>query len=235
MCTVKPVGNGGRKTTPSGIIFYEDTPEGHAAQAEDMAKTMGPGSGEGGQDAVGGNDTAPPPAAPDPKDCSTYTDALWDTACSKYFKFAQMKMKPVAQEGLTAAQIACNWQNLCKNILDPIIDGGLKLGKEFNSGFRTIAANKACGGSPTSDHLLGSAVDITMGSPEKNKILFKWIGKNINSVFSQVIYEGNWVHVAYKGRTIESNAVMATRTGKATYQNGGGRSGRALDPDLKWA
>ena len=233
MCKMKPTANAARKVTPSGEIYYDDTPAGHAAQIEDMNKSMGSGAGEGQQDAVGNPQETPVPQ-PDSKDCSTYTDALWDSGCSKYFKFSQMKMKPSAQNGLTAAQIACNWQNLCKNVLDPIIDGGLKI--RINSAFRTEAFNASLGNaSKTSDHMLGAAADLTLGSPEENKALFKWIGKNLNPTFSQVIYEGRWVHVAYKGRSPESVAVMVTRTGASPYQNGGGRSGSRLDPDVKWA
>jgi hypothetical protein len=73
-----------------------------------------------------------------------------------------------------------------------------------------------------------------MGNIEKNKSLFKWIGKNINPAFSQIIFEGNWVHVSYRGRSPASAAVLVTRTGKPPYQNGGGYSGSALPPDLKW-
>ena len=170
MCTVKPVGNGGRKTTPSGIIYYEDTAEGHAAQQEDMVKSMGPGAGESAH--PGEADIPPNPNPPDTKDCTAYTDAMWDTSCSKYFKFSQMKMKPEAQKGLTVAQIACNWQKLCQNILDPIQEAGMKL--NFNSAFRTVAFNTQIKGSPVSDHLTGCAVDIQIGNAEANKKLFNW-------------------------------------------------------------
>jgi len=230
MCTIKPVGNGGRKTTPSGIIFYEDTPEGHKAAAEDQRVTQGGGDV--------GEATQPPseePFPPSTTDCSTYTDALWDTACSDYYKFAHMKYKPQANGSLTAAQVACNWQKLCKNILDPIK-------KEFpglsiSSGYRSPAYNSSIGGSNTSDHVYACAADIQLLSGdavENAKKLFKWIGKS-GLPYSQIIFEGRWVHVAHGSRTASSVAVLATRNGKSPYQNGGGRSGSALPPDLKWA
>jgi hypothetical protein len=232
MCVAKPKARGARQVTPSGVVYYDDTPEGNAAQAEDMAKEMGPGAGESAHP----GDAEIPPTAPPPdtKDCTTYTDAMWDTSCSKYFKFSQMKMKPSAQNGLTAAQVACNWQKLCQNILDPIVAGGLKI--NINSAFRSEAFNASLGNSSkTSDHMTGCAADLSMGSPEGNKQLFKWIGKNLNPAFSQVIFEGKWVHVAYKGRSPESVCVLVTRSGAAPYANGGGRPGSKLDPDLKWA
>ena len=239
MCKMKPTANAARKVTPTGEVYYEDTPAGHAAQIEDMNKSMGPGAGEGQQDNTGAkpgaDDTSPPPPPNvDTKDCTTYTDAMWDTACSKYFKFSQMKMKPSDQNGLKAAEIACNWQHLCQNVLDPIVEAGIKV--KINSGFRTLAFNASLGNaSKTSDHLLGCATDIQIGGEAANKDLYKWIGKNLNSVFSQLIYEGLWVHVAYKGRSPESVSVLVARNGGPPYQNGGGRSGANLPPDLKWA
>lgn len=230
MCTVKPVGNGGRKTTPSGIIYYDDTKEGHAAAIEDQQATQGGGDvGEASQ---------PPseaPLPPSPTDCSTYTDAMWDTACSNYYKFAHMKYKPAAHGGQTAAQIACNWQKLCKNILDPIRDAGFPI--TISSGYRSPSYNSSIGGSNTSDHVYACAADIQLlngDAVENAKKLFKWIGKT-GLPYSQLIFEGRWVHVAYGGRSSASVAVLVTRVGKAPYQNGGGRSGAGLPPDLKWA
>ena len=230
MCTVKPVGNGGRKTTPSGIIFYEDTKEGHAAASEDQQAEQGGGDiGEASQ---------PPneePLPPSTTDCTAYTDAMWDTACSKYYKFAHMKYKPQPNGKQTAAQVACNWQKLCKNILDPIRDAGFPI--TLSSGYRSPAYNSSIGGSNTSDHVYACAADIQLLSGdavENAKKLFKWIGKS-GLPYSQIIFEGRWIHVAHGGGTPSSTAVLATRNGKAPYQNGGGRAGSALPPDLKWA
>lgn len=229
MCTVKPVGNGGRKTTPSGIIYYDDTPEGHKAAAEDQQATQGGGDV--------GEATQPPseePFPPSTTDCSTYTDALWDTACSNYYKFAHMKYKPQANGSLTAAHVACNWQKLCKNILDPIK-------KEFpglsiSSGYRSPSYNASIGGSNSSDHVYACAADIQLLSGdavENAKKLFKWIGKS-GLPYSQIIFEGRWVHIAHGGRSSSSTKVLVTRNGKAPYQNGSA-NGSTLPPDLKWA
>lgn len=231
MCDVPVVGRGGVAVTASGLTYYLDTPEGHAALAAEEAREAGAeilAPHEGPPEEETAEDPAPP------EGCDSYTDADFDKLCSKYFKYGQMKMKPSAQLGLAAGDIACNWQKLCQNVLDKIKDGGFNF--NINSGFRTLAYNRSIGSaSTTSDHLTGCAADISMGNVEKNKELFKWIGKNINSAFSQVIFEGNWVHVAHKGRSPETVAVLVTRTGKPPYQNGGGRPGPALPPDLKWA
>jgi hypothetical protein len=146
-----------------------------------------------------------------------------------------MKYKPQAHGGHSATQIACNWQKLCKNILDPIRDAGFPI--SISSGYRSPSFNASIGGSNTSDHVYACAADIQLlngDAVENAKKLFKWIGK-AGLPYSQVIFEGRWVHVSYGGRSPSSVAVLATRNGKAPYQNGGGRSGASLPPDLKWA
>jgi len=230
MCDVPVVGLGGIAVTSSGLKYYLDTPEGHAALAADEAAEAGPGilAPHEGPPEPGTAEEPEPPTG-----CDSYTDADFDKLCSKYFKYGQMKMKPAAQLGLSAGDIACNWQKLCENVLDKIKDGGFDF--NINSGFRTLAYNRSIGSaSTTSDHLTGCAADISMGSVEKNKELFKWIGRS-SLTFSQVIFEGNWVHISHQGRSPPSVIVLVTRTGKPPYQNGGGRPGPALPPDLKWA
>lgn len=233
MCIAKPTASGARLTTPSGLVYYPNTPEGHAAAKQDM-QSMGPGAGEGSQ-------PPPPTANPDPpKDCSAYTDALWDQPCSKYYKFAHMKYKPVPnpEASLDAGQIACNWQKTCQNILDPIVEAGFKI--TISSGYRTPEYDRSLGAKNSiGDHPCGRAVDIQLlgqGDPsETAKTLFKWVGKNLNGKFSQLIYEGRWIHVAYGGNSPEIVTVLVARNGAAPYQKVGGRSGSALPPDLQWA
>jgi len=224
MCIAKPTARGGRNVTPSGIVYYDDTPEGNVAQSADMAATGV--TGENSQPAA--QDTDPVPTPPD-EGCEAYTDAMWDKSCSTSYKFANMKMKPSAQNGLTAVAIACNWQRLCKNILDHI-------GKvTINSAFRTLAFNSSLGNaSKTSDHMIGAAVDLSAGSVEANKELFKKIGSmminGVNLPFNQLIFEGKWVHVAMGGR---GSGILYTRTGTAPYSNGGA-NGIKLPSDLRW-
>jgi hypothetical protein len=151
-----------------------------------------------------------------------------------------MKYKPVANDEakLTATQIACNWQKLCQNILDPIVDAGFKI--TISSGYRTPAFDKSLGAKNSiGDHPCGRATDIQIlgqGDVTENaKKLFKHIGKNLNGSFSQLIFEGRWVHVAHGGNSPEIVSVLVARTGAAPYQKGGGKSGSALPEDLRWA
>lgn len=230
MCDQKPASNSARRTTESGVVYYDDTPAGHQAATEDQRATQGGGD-------IGETTQPPTEQAEPPEGCENYDDSMWDKPCSKYFKFSQMKYKPQPNGNLTAAQVACNWQKTCQNILDPMVDAGFKI--TISSGYRTPAFDKSLGGSGSGDHTYGRAVDIQVlgqGDVTENaKKLFKWAGVNLSGVYSQIIFEGRWVHVAQGGTSPASVAVLVTRNGKAPYQNGGGRSGSALPPDLKWA
>jgi uncharacterized Zn-binding protein involved in type VI secretion len=150
---------------------------------------------------------------------------------SKYFTLADAKMTFVAQRGFTAQQIACNWVNLCVKILDPVYDNFKFKKGPLNSGFRTLTYNRQIGSKDTSDHTKGAAADISLGSQEMNKVMFKWILSS-NLPFSQLIFEGNWVHVAFNGNGPKGNArVMYTYTGRRPIS--AGNNGENLPADLK--
>ena len=96
---------------------------------------------------------------------------------------------------------------------------------KINSFFRCLALNKRVGGSSSSQHVKGEAIDIddTLGGVT-NKQMFDWIVANLD--FDQIIWEfGNsnnpdWVHVSYaspeKNRRIKLRAVK--RNGKTSYE-----------------
>lgn len=71
----------------------------------------------------------------------------------------------------------------------------------INSFFRSRELNAKVGGSPSSEHCVGSAIDMDAGSKEENKKIFHWCKENLK--FNQLIWEyGNsngpdWVHISY--------------------------------------
>lgn len=69
---------------------------------------------------------------------------------------------------------------------------------KVNSFFRCDNVNKKVGGSPTSQHKKGEAIDMSGGSKEENKKIFEWCKANL--VFDQLIneYDYTWVHVSFK-------------------------------------
>ena len=122
------------------------------------------------------------------------------------------KNKLQDQVGLTKQQIVCNLSQLCNNILEPmmaIVPGGISgFGKQWkiNSGFRG-AGNIPNGGSKTSDHMTGRALDFTLlpydnTKKERNFDLAVKLEKALP--YDQIIMEymganSNWVHIGYRG------------------------------------
>lgn len=68
---------------------------------------------------------------------------------------------------------------------------------KVNSFFRCEELNKKVGGSPTSQHVKGMAIDLSAGTKAENKKLFDYIKGHLT--FDQLIWEygGVWVHVSY--------------------------------------
>ena len=98
----------------------------------------------------------------------------------------------------------------------------------ISSAYRSEALNKAVGGSSTSQHCTGEAIDVDMDgstSGVTNKMIFDYIKDNLS--FDQLIYEfgdsknPDWVHVSYESTGKQRKQVLkAVRVnGKTTYQN----------------
>ena len=89
-----------------------------------------------------------------------------------------------------------NMQQVAENLFEPL----RKLyGKpiKINSFFRSEKLNKLVGGSASSQHVKGQAIDITGGSKEENKKLFE-LAKTLD--FDQLIneYDFSWLHISFK-------------------------------------
>lgn len=93
-----------------------------------------------------------------------------------------------------------NLKKLCHDILQPIRD---KYGNSIfvTSGYRNPIVNRLVNGSSTSQHILGEAADITVGSKEGNKKLFEMIVEMIENgeiKVGQLIDEKkySWIHIS---------------------------------------
>lgn len=97
----------------------------------------------------------------------------------------------------------------------------------ISSGYRSIELNKAIGGSATSQHCLGQALDIDQdntGSSVSNKDVFDYIKDNLS--FDQLIWEfgddknPDWVHVSFVSKEENRNQVLVAkkRGGKTSYE-----------------
>lgn len=115
-----------------------------------------------------------------------------------------------------------NIYTLVNEILQPIRS---EFGKSIkvNSGFRSKDLNKVVGGSSTSQHLTGSAADIT--TYDSNDELFKLILQMIDDgdiVVGQLIWEyGNenypsWIHISLPNAGKVNNILRAKKLSKGT-------------------
>lgn len=118
-------------------------------------------------------------------------------------------------------------KELAEHIFQPIRE---HFGKPIfiSSGYRSDELNEAIGGSKTSQHSKGEAIDIDMdhrGGPE-NEEVFHYIRENLP--FDQLIWEfgtekrPDWVHVSYhKGGYQRGQILVAKRNsaGKTYYEN----------------
>ena len=97
-------------------------------------------------------------------------------------------------------------------ILQPIRD---KWGYPIivTSGYRSEAVNRAVGGVKTSQHRLGQAADLKIGSKSQNKALFNFILDMVNKgeiKVGQLIdeYGYSWVHVSLPRQGKPNNQVL---------------------------
>ena len=122
----------------------------------------------------------------------------------KYFTIEELTRSTTASlRGIdnTPSQLVINnLTALVDNVLDPLREAWGKPIK-VNSGYRCRALNKAVGGVPASQHMLGQAADITGGSQEANRDLYSLL-KRLNLPVDQAINEHDfrWLHISYSSR-----------------------------------
>jgi hypothetical protein len=126
----------------------------------------------------------------------------------------------------TEAHIA-NFKLLAEKVFQPIREH-FRCPIHISSGYRSKELNAAIGGSLTSQHCQGEAIDIDMdGTPHgvTNRMVFDYIKDNLE--FDQLIYEfgdsnnPDWVHVSYESTGKQRKQILkAIRVnGKTSYTN----------------
>jgi hypothetical protein len=116
-----------------------------------------------------------------------------------------------------------NFKKLAANIFQPIRE---HFGKPIiiSSGYRSAELNKAIGGSLSSQHSSGEAIDIDMdGTDITNAQIFNYIKDNLN--FDQMIWEfgtdtnPDWVHVSFAANRSQRKQILVAKkvNGKTTY------------------
>jgi len=118
-----------------------------------------------------------------------------------------------------------NLKLLADNIFEPI-RGHFRCPILISSGYRSKELNKKIGGSKTSQHCLGQAIDIDMDGTNygvTNKMVFDFIKDSLN--FDQLIAEfpvnsnPAWVHVSYESSSKQRKQILVAKKvgSKTTY------------------
>ena len=147
---------------------------------------------------------------------------------TQHFSLAELTVSPTAKRlGLSNNPTPEHIENMrfvCERILEPV---RAHFGKPvtINSSYRSPAVNAKVGGSKTSQHCNGEAVDFEIQGLS-NKALADWIGDNLE--FDQVILEfwsskeganSGWVHASIRrdGKNRKQRLIASKKNGKTTY------------------
>jgi hypothetical protein len=116
-----------------------------------------------------------------------------------------------------------NFKKLAEKVFEPIREH-FKVPIHISSGYRSRELNAAIGGSATSQHCSGEAIDIDMdgsSSGVTNKDVFNFIKDKLD--FDQLIWEfgtdnnPDWVHVSYESTGKQRKQILkAVRSGGKT-------------------
>ena len=132
--------------------------------------------------------------------------------------------KRLSVENTPSEEHVTNMQILAEKVFEPL---RTHVGKPIciNSMYRSGDLNKAIGGSKTSQHCKGQAMDIDDTRCKKtNAEMYAWIKDNLN--FDQMIWEfgddknPNWVHVSYVNEVDNRNRCLLAykENGKTKYK-----------------
>ena len=149
------------------------------------------------------------------------------TQLTENFNLSEMTVSPTAKRlGLSNQPTPEHIENMrycCEKILEPV---RAKFGPvTINSSYRAPAVNKAVGGSKTSQHVNGQAIDFEVKGVD-NKRVADWVADNLE--FDQVILEfysagdknSGWVHASIKkggGNRKMRMVASKSKAGGTTY------------------
>ncbi len=138
-----------------------------------------------------------------------------DTMLSEHFSLEEMTRSGVAMrrniENIPSADDIERMRLLCLNVLEPI---RRRFGvTRITSGYRSAELNKAVGGSPNSQHMLGEAADIHVADMEVGRKIYNFV--RLHTDFDQLLFEHRmangcrWLHVSYTARRPNRRQALA--------------------------
>ena len=146
---------------------------------------------------------------------------------SNYVSLAEVTKSDTAKrkgiDNTPTAEHLENLKTICVEVFDKVREHfGVPI--YISSGYRSAALNKAIGGSKTSDHNLGRALDLDQdfrGNGVTNMQVFEFIKDNLE--FDQLIAEFQradgdfeWIHVGYRKGANRKQILVAYKEGTKT-------------------
>lgn len=101
------------------------------------------------------------------------------------------------------ADVICNLKTIAEKVFQPLRTH-FKKPIRVSSGYRSPNLNRAIGGSVTSQHVKGEALDLQATNGFTNRQIYDYVKKNLD--FDQLIWEYGtdnepaWVHVSYRAK-----------------------------------
>lgn len=127
---------------------------------------------------------------------------------SKDFKFSEFTKSDTASRlhinnAITSWEVRDNIKALVEDVLQPLRDawGGPLF---INSGYRCLELNKAVGGVPTSQHVLGQACDVSCTDP----VALARLAKKMKLDYDQAILYPSFLHLSYKKEGGNRNQIL---------------------------
>ena len=142
---------------------------------------------------------------------------------SEHFELAEFLVsETAARRGIAnepTPQIIDNLRRLCQLVLEPL---RVKLARPvvITSGYRSLALNRAVGGSPTSHHMQGRAADIIV--PGMTPLAVCQAVNQLKLPCVQIIHEfGRWAHLSVAASNERTQLLTAKLAqGKTVYESG---------------
>ena len=142
---------------------------------------------------------------------------------SEHFELAEFLVsETAARRGIAnepTPEIIDNLRRLCQLVLEPL---RVKLARPvvITSGYRSLALNRAVGGSPTSHHMQGRAADIIV--PGMTPLAVCQTANQLKLPCVQIIHEfGRWAHLSVPASNERTQLLTAKLAqGKTVYEPG---------------
>lgn len=142
------------------------------------------------------------------------------TKLSKHFTLEELTRTLVPLANVPSAEVIERLRTVCSSVLEPLRE---HYGRPvlIHSGYRSAAVNKRVGGSPSSQHMKGEAVDFHVSGHTVYDVAV-WISDNLD--YDQLILEdfvpgiatSGWVHCSFARRN-RGNDLTKFRGSKIYY------------------